>query len=106
MNNSWSHTGLTGTAGTVLSTVLALHVAMTDPTDRVTNPSPSRWTLQQEPNTAATRSSISGGGFNLVDRDFEIEIAAAYEAFAAAQKRLDPEFANILAANLWDLYAR
>jgi len=106
MVRPWSHKGLTGTAGTILSTVLALHSVPMDAADRVPEPRHSRWTAIQEPNTAGLYSGIAGTALALVDRDFEAEIALAYEAFAAAQKRLEPEFATILASNLWDLYAR
>lgn len=106
MVRAWSHKGLTGTAGTVLSTVLALHSGPLDAWDRVTDFRHSRWTAQQEPNTAGTYPGISGSAFTTVNRDFEAEIALAYEAFATAQKRLEPDFAAILASNLWDLYAR
>lgn len=36
----------------------------------------------------------------------ESEIVNAYQGLAARQKPLEPEFAEILSANLWDLYAR
>ncbi len=39
-------------------------------------------------------------------RNIDAEILSAYADLAASQKSLDPEFANVLVDNLWDLYAR
>lgn len=46
------------------------------------------------------------GLYPLVDNSFSAQFADAYLTFANSQKRMDQDFSEILAANIWDLYAR
>ena len=56
--------------------------------------------------TVSNLVSSSSLNYSIIDKSLTIEVAEAYERFAASQKPLDPEFARLLSANLWDLYAR
>lgn len=56
--------------------------------------------------TVSNPIAPSSLNYSIIDKSLTIEVAEAYERFAAIQKPLDPEFARLLTANLWDLYAR
>ena len=66
----------------------------------------TKWVARQEQSTVGNFVSLFNRSYSVVDRGFDEDLAVAYEAFTKKQKRLDPEFSEILAANLWDLYAR
>lgn len=106
MIRAWSQKGIGGTAGTFLG-LLAISTLPQIGALAATPLSPqTKWTGKHEPSTASSHAGLLSGTYAVVDRPFEVQMALAYENFVAGQKPLEPEFAEILVANLWNLYER
>lgn len=110
MNNVWTHKGIGGTAGTILGLIAFGSLSQLYAIDERPANSPTKFSGKRESSTAGSHRGPLSGTYSVV-RQAPVEaqaaqVAQAYERFAAQQRPLDPEFATILAANLWDLYER
>lgn len=106
MSSGVSHRYVMGTSATVLGLLATQALRELDSVERPVRVVPSLWVGKQESSTAGSHVTIFSRAYQVVDRTFESQFAEAYEAFAQGQKRLEQQFADILAANLWNLYAR
>ena len=106
MNRVWSHKGMGGTAGTFLGLLAISTLPRIEALAAMPLGAQTRWTDKHEQSTSSSHVGVLSGTYTVVDRPFEVQLALAYERFLAGQKPLEPEFAEILVANLWNLYER
>ena len=106
MSSSWTYKGIGSTAGTDLGLIAMRTLTQAEAKDFPLPGRESRWTGTNEPSTVGSYVGIFSGAYAVVDQGFESQLAEAYETFTAGQKPLEREFASILVANLWELYAR
>lgn len=110
MNNTWTHAGISSTAGTVFSKLGPFAMAPSLKAEAIRAMSirvESRWAIKHERSTPSGCLGISGDAYTVAaDQIFDVKLAQAYEVFIARQKPLEQEFTDILGKNLWELYER
>ena len=107
MNSSLSNVGYERTAAGMMFGILATAALVSQPTEVPNHSAVEKriWTKGESATVGNVNASLSRH-FSIIDQSLVTEVAETYARFAASQKPLDPEFARLLSANLWDLYAR
>ena len=107
MTNSWSDIGLGRTAAGTMFGILASAALANQPVGpEIHFANETRIRSIGQSSTSSSLVAQMRSAQVLGDKSLIAEIATAYEQFASKQKPLEPEFAELLTANLWELYVR